>query len=159
MGRPAKPTALKVVKGERKDRINWAEPVPPSGEVVPPAWLEGDEVAMGEWARLAPDLVRQKVLTCWDTEEFADWCSAVARVARAEARLREEGAVVEQAVFDRNGVMTGHRRVRNPWSFELKDALAIKGRRGARFGLTPSDRSNISREAADVRKGDDLLTG
>lgn len=141
-GRPAKPTTLKLVDGTRRDRVNAKEPIPTEVEVEPPGWLSAEAVAV--WDRLAPDLEARGVLTGWDVQAFAEWCHAVATIEEAERHLAVEGHVIDAEVFDRNGVATGTRRVRNEWSRVLKDALEVSARRAARFGLTPSDRAGIS---------------
>jgi phage terminase small subunit len=137
------PTALKLVKGERKDRVNKSEPTPASLEVVPPARVVANAAAMAEWQRLAPDLVEKGVLAFWHVELFADYCVAVALVAEAEEHLAVEGYVVEAPVFDRNGKPTGVRMVRSEWDRVRQDALSVKERRGSKFGLTPSDAASI----------------
>lgn len=156
---PAKtPTELAVVKGERKDRLNRNEPQPSATDVDPPGWLSADARAV--WARLAPDLQAKGVLTAWDVDAFASFCDAAARRATAAQELEEQGAVIDLPVFNKNGELTGHRVGRNPWALELKDADAQLHRWGARFGLTPSDRTSLS--VGEERRGgstEDLLTG
>jgi P27 family predicted phage terminase small subunit len=141
VGRPSKPTNLKVLHGDRKDRINTDEPQPDIGEVLPPAWLS--DAALEVWETFAGDLEAKRVLTPWDTEAFANWCDAVARRRDAAGHVDEEGAVVELPVFNKNGDQTGTRRGKNPWLFALNDADAQVQRYGARFGLTPSDRAQL----------------
>ena len=135
------PTNLKLVKGTRKDRVNTSEPLPAVGDPRPPAWL--NSAALEVWAEHAPDLIRKQVLTPWDVEEFAAWCDAVARRAEAARHLDQEGEVVEYPVFNRNGELTGHRAQRNHWWMVWKDANAVAGTKGARYGMTPSDRSQL----------------
>lgn len=161
MGRrgPApKPTALRVLHGDRADRINTAEPQPGRSDVAPPEWLSEDALAV--WAEYAPDLKRQGVLTAWDCEAFGCWCDSVARRRSAARTLEREGEVIEMPVFDKNGEQTGTRRGRNPWLLVLNQADAQVQRYGARFGLTPSDRSQLAGGNGRHREpGDDLLTG
>lgn len=152
------PTPLKIVKGERADRINDAEPQPTDGDVAPPAWLSSE--AKKVWGRYAPDLERKGVLTAWDVEAFAGFCDAVVRRSIAAKRIAEEGEVVEVPVFSRKGDLVGHRLERNQWSYALKDADAQIQKWGARFGLTPSERSQIViRHEGSADDGEDLLTG
>lgn len=153
-GRPSKPTALKLVDGTRKDRINKAEPKPAEVSIEPPPWLV-DELALEAWGNLAPDLIDRGVLTGWDVQAFAEWCSAVAHLVRAEQALAIEGHVIEAEVFDRNGKPTGTRLIRSEWSRVWKDALEVTARRAAKFGLTPSDRAGISVDGADAGEGKD----
>lgn len=68
----------------------------------------------------------------------------MARRARAAAQLDVDGEVIAQPVFDRNGQQQGFREVRSPWWLVWKDADAAVQRWGARFGLTPSERSQIT---------------
>ncbi|MFF4548601.1 phage terminase small subunit P27 family [Streptomyces sp. NPDC001406] len=156
-GRPSKPTALKVLHGDRSDRINAAEPVPDEGDIQPPAWLAeleaeaepGTGSALGVWRRLAPDLIRKRVLTAWDVEAFAVFCDAVVGHRRAALEVARSGLTVAGA----RGV------VKNPALTALKDYAEILSRYGARFGLTPSDRASLSigGDAQDPKY--DLLTG
>lgn len=140
-GPAPKPTQLRVLHGDRKDRINTDEPQPSAGEIAPPDWL-GD-VALEVWDAYAPDLETKRVLTAWDVEAFAAWCDAVARRRDAARHVDEEGAVVEMPVFNKNGEETGTRRGKNPWLLALDAADAQVRTYGARFGLTPSDRASL----------------
>lgn len=140
-GPTGKPTALRVLHGDRADRINTDEPQPSELEVTPPDWLP--ERAVQVWEQLAEDLIGKGVLTAWDAEAYANWCDAVVRRRDAAEHVDREGAVVELPVFNKNGDLTGHRMAKNPWLLALDSADAQVQRYGARFGLTPSDRSQL----------------
>lgn len=150
------PTALRLVRGDRKSRINRAAPIPPPTDPTPPSWLGRDALAI--WKRLAPSLEKSDVLTAWDVDNFAGFCTAVALRAEAEGHLQEEGAVVEAPVFNKNGDITGHRLQRNQWLLVAKQASDEVARVGGRFGLTPSDRAQINL-GGEAEGEDDLLTG
>lgn len=155
---PAKtPTQVAILHGYRKDRINTAEPKPAEVEIKPPAWLDTSSRAV--WRHLAPDLIRKGVLTGWDVEAFACWCDAVTRRRRAAVALRDDGEVIEMPVFNKNGEQTGFRVGKNPWTLVLNEADAQVQRIGARFGLTPSDRADLSIGEAERDPDEDLLTG
>lgn len=154
-GRPSKPTQLKVLHGDRKDRINDAEPVP-SAVVTPPSWL--DDEALGVWRQYAPDLEATKVLTGWDVEAFALWCDAVVRRRRAVAELAVSREVLEVPVTA-GGEVVGYRQVKNSWCTVLAEASSEILRYGARFGLTPSDRSQLKVGEARRDPTEDLLSG
>jgi P27 family predicted phage terminase small subunit len=156
-GRPKKPTNIAVLHGDRKDRINTAEPKPSLLEVAPPEWL--GEQAVEVWHSLAGDLKAKGVLTAWDVEAFASWCDAVVRRRHASKRLQLEGEVIELPVFDKNGNESGHRYGKNPWTLVLNEADAQMQKYAARFGLTPSDRASLSIGEASRNADDDLLTG
>lgn len=152
------PTALRVLRGDRPDRINTSEPKPSPGLAVePPSWLT--QRAKNVWSRYAPDLERQGVLTAWDVETFAAWCDAAVRRRDAVEAVRREGAVVELPVFNKNGEHTGNRVGKNPWCLVLNETDAQFRYYSARFGLTPSDRAQLHMGEAPDGQGDDLLTG
>lgn len=139
-GRPAKPKHLKVLHGDRKDRINEAEPLPAEGEVVPPYKLTKSVQAV--WDRLAPDRVAKGVLTPWDVDAFALFC---------------ESLVIAQ------GSVRGARRKPEPGAAsplaEFQKAVSICATLGGRFGWTPSDRSKLVVGEAKRDSSEDLLTG
>lgn len=140
-GRPPKPTHLKVLAGDRKDRINTAEPVPSAGEVVPPWPLTNDGQAV--WDRLAPDRIAKGVLTAWDADAFGFFCEAV-----AIARFKIGAAHDKPEPGAASGVG------------EFRTAVSVVSSLGGRFGWTPSDRQKIvigERSRSD--SSDDLLSG
>lgn len=147
---PAKePTAIHVLKGGKKDE---SEPVPdPDRPIIAPDWLTAE--ALEVWDEYAPQLKGQRVLTSWDLEQFAAWCDAAVRRRVAVRMLEEEGEVILADVFDRNGKPTGKRRQRNEWLFVWKDASAVCAQIGARFGLTPADRTGVKRDGGKQDNG------
>jgi phage terminase small subunit len=91
VGRPSRPTALKVLHGARESRINRLEPVPSECEVRPATELS--PTAAAAWNRLGPDLAAKGVLTAWDVDQFATFCPATATFYEASAQLAEHGMV------------------------------------------------------------------
>lgn len=142
MGRPAKPTNLKVLHGDRSDRINRAEPVPGQSAIVPPEWLEED--ALEVWHRLAPDLTDKQVLTAWDVDAFAVACDAMALYRRAARAVSDEG-------LTQVGMKGGD--VKHPLLQVMRDSAATFATLAGRFGLTPADRARLSIGGDDVEKG------
>ncbi|MGH2793652.1 MAG: P27 family phage terminase small subunit, partial [Actinomycetota bacterium] len=61
----------------------------------------------------------------------------------------DEGEIVEQPVFNRHGERTGERLAANPWIQIWKSADDQVRRYGAKFGLTPSDRTQLGRRPVD----------
>lgn len=145
-GRPSKPTNLKVLHGDRPDRINHDEPVPGQGVVTAPEWLDG--VGLEVWGELAPDLIRQGVLTPWDAEAFAMACDSVRLYREARDRVEADGLMI-----------TGARGsdIKHPMLQVQRDAAATFASLAARFGLTPSDRAKLSIGGADEPKGAERL--
>ena len=89
-GRPAKPSALKAIEGNRGKRSgNANEPEPDLlNDLEPPAHLP--EASAAVWRELAFMLRKLQVLTVADRVAFEMLCDAVAdyRAARAERRGR-----------------------------------------------------------------------
>lgn len=141
MGRPSKPTKLKVLHGDRKDRVNLAEPVPSAGEVSPPWPMSKSGQAV--WDRLAPDRIDKGVLTPWDVDAFAAFCEALA---------------VLPAIVKRAGRRQEKPGIASPMRV-LKDHVQVLSSLGSRFGWTPADRSKLT--MGEERRGpkDDLLSG
>lgn len=135
---PAKtPTKLAVLRGERKDRLNFDEPLPDEdAPIVPPDTLS--EQARIYWDRYAPDLMRVGVLTAWDVDSFAVCCEALARYWAATRLVNGSALLV-------NGT-TG--LTPNPALKVQREAEQTFAQFGGRFGLSPSDRTAIKVNAA-----------
>lgn len=140
-GLAAKPTPLRILHGDRPDRINEAEPVPPTQEIVCPDWAS--EVARSIWDRLAPGLISRGVLTVWDTDAFLLLCEALARY-RAATQLVNGSALLVQG---------GSGLMKNPAPIVQGEAERTFLQVAARFGLTPSDRQGIKAEVVDATHG------
>ena len=124
------PTAMKLRRGVRADRINREEPVPGLGGITPPPM--SDE-AREVWDRLAPPLTAGGVLTPWDVDVFAHYCEMVV-MARRAARLVHEGLLAKGW---RGGFVT------SPAWRAYRDAVVVLRALAQEFGLTPSARSQI----------------
>jgi len=124
------PTAMKLRRGVRADRINREEPVPGLGAVIPPPM---SEEAREVWDRLAPPLIAVGVLTPWDVDMFAHYCEIVV-VARTAAEL-------VQGRFLARGRRGGF--VTSPARRAYRDAVMVLRALAQEFGLTPSARSQI----------------
>lgn len=156
-GRPPKPTALKILEGDRSKTgiAKKKEVKPPKGGVFCPDWI-CDE-AKNEWTRLAPSLEKMGLLTMMDVQAFAAYCQAYAKWKEAEQKIEEEGATFE--------TQTGYISP-SPWvSIARAERKAMK-EQGALFGLTPSDRSriiagneNVDMSATSVDPMENLLRG
>ena len=81
--RPA-PTALKVLRGYRKDRTNPREPKPPAGPVEMPGTLSAQ--ARGIWERLAPICLIMGTLTVADVDAFMALCELLVTLQLASAQ-------------------------------------------------------------------------
>lgn len=135
-GRPPKPTALKVLEGDRgKGRrpININEPKPPSGGIKRPTWLLPE--AKKEWNRLAPALEAMGVLTMVDLQAFAGYCQAYARWKEAEEFITQRGSIFKTP--------SGYLQ-QVPQVSIAQQNLKIMQSFCSEFGLTPATRARIT---------------
>lgn len=132
-GIPPKPTALRVLDGDRPSRINREEPSPAVAEVIAPT-VDLDDDARAVWDRLAPDLIAKKVLTAWDADAFTTFCATAATYQEAARELAANGMVARGAA---GGV------IKSPYWQIMRDCIGVMTTIGARFGLTPSDRAQL----------------
>ena len=132
MGRPRRPNNLKILAGEREDRINRGEPLPAETAITIPAELS--DAARKVWQRLAPDLADKGVLTSWDTIMFSAFCESAATYRHCIDKLGTTDLTVPGSLKN---------QVVNPLWRIAKDAADVMLRIGTRFGLTPSDRAGI----------------
>lgn len=133
-GPAPKPKTLRILHGDRRGRINDAEPVPSSAAVVCPEW--SSEQARAVWERLAPDLIRRGLLTSWDADAFYVVCEALARY-KAATQLVNGSALLVQG---------GSGLMKNPALQVQAEAERTFLQFAARFGMTPSDRQSIKTE-------------
>lgn len=136
------PTALKVIRGDKPSRIPTGEPQPDAGEVVAPSWLS--RKAKYVWARLAPDLIKKGVLTTWDVDTFADFCSLVVTNREAIADVEKHGNVITTVIRELSDGTIIYGVSKNPnWQI-AKESAALLVTIGGRFGLNPSDRAQLN---------------
>jgi phage terminase small subunit len=62
-GRKPKPTALKLIEGAQKCRINGEQPPTKPGDLDPPGWINGDAIALEHWKEVAPIAKSMGLLT------------------------------------------------------------------------------------------------
>ena len=133
-GPPPKPTALKIIAGNPgKKPLPKNEPKPMVEAPVPPKHLSFE--ARLEWERLAPMLVRLKLLTKLDRAALSAYCQAWGRHVEAEEQIAKASALA----FTHNGYP-----IVNPWATISKQAVDQMARFIAEFGLTPASRTRIA---------------
>lgn len=135
-GRPPKPTALKLIEGNRGKRAtNDKEPEPVLlDDLTPPAHLP--EPAAAVWRELAPKLRRAHVLTEMDTHLLE-----LTSVAMATYRLTVEKNKDEKLMI--RNPETGSISM-SPWV--LLQSMSFKQAIGAlrEWGATPAARSRVA---------------
>jgi P27 family predicted phage terminase small subunit len=144
MGRPRKPTALKILHGDfAKDpqRRNKAEPLLPSETPDCPAWMKGD--ARKEWIRIMAEIKSMKVMTLPDRAAMEQYCVLYGTWRDALRAVAREGAVLSSE----------HGSYENPSSKIALRCSAEMHKYLCQFGLTPASRSrvNVTQETAPAR--------
>ena len=136
MGRPTKPTHLKLIAGNPgKRKLPANEPQPRKvTSLRPPSWMKGD-LARKKWRELAPDLQANGLLTELDVTALALLCQAHEHYEQSRAIVAAEGFFTEGAT----GTLVKHPAVRvmdGAWDHLV---LLMK-----EFGMTPAARTRIS---------------
>jgi P27 family predicted phage terminase small subunit len=144
MGRPRKPTALKILHGDfAKDpqRRNKAEPQLPAETPDCPAWMKGD--ARKEWIRIMDEIKSMKVMTLPDRAAMEQYCVLYGTWRDALRAVAREGAVLSSE----------HGSYENPSSKIALRCCAEMHKYLCQFGLTPASRSrvNVTQETAPAR--------
>lgn len=144
MGRPRKPTALKVLQGNPGKRaLSDSEPMPTVASSSPPEWL--DDYAREVWEQISPLLVGMRVLTEADAPALILLASAWSDWRTADEVIRRMGTSFEVREWDRNAeefVVVGYRR--RPEVADRADAWRRVRLSLSDFGMTPAARSKVS---------------
>lgn len=144
-GPPPTPTAIKLVRGiTRKDRLNANEPKPEVAMPFCPAYLDAD--ARTEWDRLAPILVRMKVLTEADYIALASLCQTYSTMVKAQEQLNKSGILFKTpSGYVQQSPLIG---IVNTCTEKIV-ALCRE------FGLTPSARARVQTNQQEAAEADD----
>lgn len=141
-GRPTKPTALKLVEGNRGKRaLGKQEPDPTYlQDLSAPTWLS--PAAKTVWDEIAPRLSKAKLLTEVDVQTLAMGCVALAQYRKAVQATGEHLVKSKIVEIQGNPVESGEHI--NPWQFvqsmSFKQAMAVF----ERFGMSPAARTKIA---------------
>jgi P27 family predicted phage terminase small subunit len=136
-GRKPTPTALRVLRGNPARRplpVDEATPVVLASTAAPPEWL--DDAAKHEWARVAPLLAKNGLLTELDSDALVAYCRAFADWREASARIKQFGMVVKTP--------SGY-PMPSPYAPLAQKALVTMYRFMVEFGLTPASRTRVAR--------------
>jgi phage terminase small subunit len=124
-GRPPKPTALKLLRGNPGKRpLNDREPKPTLGAEAP-TYVRSDPILLAEWKRHAARLLRYGLLTEIDDEALAVLC-----VLSIQFRDQVAAGAAPSALAGTS------RELRALWS---------------RFGMTPADRARVKTEKPEEK--------
>lgn len=141
-GRKPKPEQLKILAGERADRVNPAAPRPAKCRPARPDHL--DEWGLEAWDRLIPQLEQLGTLAEADGDALALYCATYSRWRLARAEIEAHGITVE----------TGQGGLKaNPACTVVAQCERAMASMLAEFGLTPSSRARVK---SDEKARDDL---
>lgn len=130
----------------RKRLVGDAEPQPPALPAEPPSYLDAD--AQAEWVRLAEILEPMGLLTAADIDHLGVYCTAVCHHRRAAELVNASMPLVTA-----RGNIAKH-----PAMQVIRDQAQLILQFGARFGLSPSDRTSLGRAGyTPSDDGHDLL--
>lgn len=141
-GRKPLPTELKLLQGTaRKGRMNKREPKP-TGPVTCPDWLS--IAAKAEWRRIAPVLVRARIVTAADRATLAVYCQQWGRAVAAEQEVALLGDIVKSP--------SGYPIV-NPHLGVANKAVLLMLKYAVELGITPSARTRVTAAPGDDKRG------
>lgn len=140
MARTALPPSERKLRGNAGKRKSKVASIPATASapaVRPPSWLV-DPVAVEEWVRVTPELLKMRILTQMDHTPLAMYCQAFATWVSATQRLATEGHTY--TTKSKHGEMD---RLRP--EVKLADAAERSMQRyGAQFGLGPLARTRVA---------------
>ena len=134
MGRPRKPTKLKLLKGTlRPCRENPDEPKPKSNKIKIPKGITPE--AKKEWRSVCKQLKEAGIITNLDTIELGLYCQAAANWKEANDKLRLTSMVIKSP--------SGYPII-NPYYTISKNSAEQMHKSLTEFGMTPASRSRVS---------------
>lgn len=132
-GPAPKPTNLRVLHGDRKDRINVDEPKAPEGYPECPDTVS--DAVREVWDYTVAQLAAMNVASPADRDSLLCYCEAVVVHRQASAILARSNVLIKRKDSDT--------LMRNPALVVQRDAAQMISRFAAQFGLSPSARSEI----------------
>ena len=137
MGRPRKPTALKIANGNPGKRaLPKNEPIPKGFAVIPPE-LKAREIEI--WNRLFGQLKGCGLATRVDSSGLATLARVETLHEAAYAKVKKEG-------------MVGRTGKTSPHFGAFRDLTGHLIRLYSEFGMTPASRSKVTTGLADSKK-------
>lgn len=130
MPRAARPTALKLLSGEQKSRVNTDEP---QAEPGVPECRSRDPKVREVWAYTVEQLQQMNLLTVADRDMLLAYCMSVVVHEQAIQKLAEEGYWVQ---------LLGHTNP-HPAIKLQREASAQMKQLASEFGLSPLARARI----------------
>lgn len=142
MGRPAKPTALKLVEGNRGKRgINKQEPDPEYlNDLTPPEHLSAASAAV--WNEIVPPLRAARMLSTVDVPMLCMGCDAIAQYRHATKMLGDNCIIGAGVSSDTGKQFTAGQL--NQWAVAQSMAFKRSMAFFQKFGMSPVDRTRLA---------------
>lgn len=137
-GRPRKPTALKLLEGDKPSRIPKNEPKPAPIRPEMPDYL--DAQGQKRWNELVSELEALGVLTRVDAEVLGGYCMAYSALVSATRILKKRGWIMHTP--------SGYQQ-QSPWVGIRNRALDDLRKFGSELGIGAASRSRIEVKKAD----------
>lgn len=134
-GRKPKPVQIKELTGNPGKRALPDLPNILPGEPEAPASVQGDAVALAEWRRIVPELMRVNLLSECDAAALASYCSAYSLYQAAAKSVAKDGILLIGTMGVR----------KNPAVGVMLDAWKAVRAFASEFGLSPASRSKVTR--------------
>lgn len=138
------PTHLRIVRGDRKDRINTNEPKPKKSKPKCPTWMSDEAKVI--WKRTVKQLDQMGLLYEADQDIIAAYVNAVINYQKATELVDRSGVLIKGR---RDGVVT------NPAVRVQRDSATLIRMLAGELGLTPSARTRLKADQDDAE--DDIL--
>lgn len=151
-GPVGKPTALRVLHGERKDRINRQEPQPRNLPITKPEWLS--ESAAEAWDLLVPDLEVMGTAKVSDWVALAALCETYSRWRRVNLLSSKSPPIWKRGEDDEGNPIY----VKNPLYAQIRDLTGELRTMLREFGLTPSSRAGLKIDVTITQAAERLFT-
>jgi P27 family predicted phage terminase small subunit len=161
-GRKPKPTALRLIEGNREHRTIHEELEPKPEKKAPPCPRELKDNARKAWRYLVRELGKMGTLASSDRGQMTAyarawgvWCRAERKLAELSAQLGGgEPEIMKTGIKHTtkpDGTVTesGGNWIQNPWFNVANKAMSDVVKYGAELGLNPVQRTRVKLERAD----------
>lgn len=154
--KPSKPTALKLLEGNRGKRdLPTDEPKP--RPIAPPVPSDIDTQAKKVWHRLAPKLEKLGLLTETDGDAFANLCQIRSRLIAIHNFVKKDNkSLVQESEKPSPDGGVFYEYKPSPYIIMEKQYYDLFRKYAAEFGLTPRGRVGLS-VGSKEGEGDDLI--
>jgi P27 family predicted phage terminase small subunit len=140
-GPKPEPPALKLVKGNPGKRPPGKPPTGKAMTAAPPDWM--NRYAKAEWRRLQRLLINQNLLLEKYRGNFEMLCHDYGMWKQCALVVAKQGITYEKNRYNSKGDVVSTEFVTRPEVLEGRKAQQQYYRRGAAFGLSPSDDGSL----------------